>query len=85
MEEYREQIQSLAPDFSFTVKDIEQSGKIYFINQFITEEDLDVYGAARETLKRFGDWSYLEKGTEISYPFNTQRIDCLKHLWSIYN
>lgn len=81
----REHMHSLAPDFPFTVKDIEQSGKVYFINKFIAEEDLDVYDAIRETLKRFGDWSYLENGNEISYPPNTQRVNRLKHFWSIYN
>lgn len=81
----RKQMESLAPEFSFSAKKIEQSGKIYYINKFMEEEDMELYDAIRATLKRFGDWRYLEDENEKSYPPNTQMVNRLKHLWSFYN
>lgn len=81
----KEQMEALAPEFSFSAKKIEQSGKIYYINKFMEEEELELYDAIRATLKRFGDWRYLEDGNEKSYPPNTQMVNRLKHLWSFYS
>lgn len=80
----QDQFEATMDGKKFTPKLLEQCGKSYYVSKFMSE-GMSLQEALSSTLKRFGDWTYLEdESREMAVETNRSRMWRLEKIWEVF-